>query len=437
MENKAVKNPGFSKYFVRTFIIGLGLFSLSLMDPLYNTYVPLYLRRYIRANFVVGGIMTLDNILQLLLIPVIAVWSDRTRTRIGRRMPFIAVMLPVSALLFHLVPIMAAVSLSALIAIIFFFNIFKTSVRGPVVALMPDTIPGEYRSEANGVISMMGGIGVIIGTLVLTRLMVIKDGMPFTAAGICTILAVLALLLFVREEPPHFAPENGEKGKKLSVLASIREVFSPERGKGEKDYSAPLILVSLFFWFMAYEGLQPFLGLYLVEVIGVAESNAALAQGVAGISGVALAIPSGYAAHRLGRRRFIRICLVFLTVILLIVPFSTDFVLRQGLSINACLLIFLLLMFLYGTVWIGVMVNSFPMIWQMTNYNNVGIYTGLYYTFSQSAAIFAPPITGLIIDLGGYRGIFIFSGICMFAAWCTMGGVKAGEPDDRPAASLS
>jgi MFS family permease len=181
---------------------------------------------------------------------------------------------------------------------------------------------------------------------------------------------------------------------------------------------------------MAYEGLQPFLGLYLMEVIGVAESNAALAQGVAGISGVALAIPSGYIAHRLGRRRYIRICLVFLTLILLIVPFSTRFALQQGLSINACLIIFLALMFLYGTVWIGVMVNSFPMIWQMANFDNVGVYTGLYYTFSQSAAILAPPITGLIIDLGGYPGIFIFSGLCMFVAWCTMGGVKAGEAGD-------
>jgi MFS family permease len=430
MKNEAVKKPGFRRYFVRTFIIGLGLFSLSLMDPLYNTYVPLYLRRYIGTNFLVGGIMTLDNILQLLLIPVIALWSDRTRTRIGRRMPFLVVMLPVSAVLFHLIPPMASVSLWALLIIIFFFNIFKTSVRGPVVALMPDTIPGEYRSEANGVISMMGGFGVIIGTLGLTRLIAIKEGMPFTAAGFCTILAVAVLFLFVRERPPDSAAEDTEKEKRLSVIASVRQVFSPGGGSGGKDYSAPLILLSLFFWFMAYEGLQPFLGLYLVEVIGVAESNAALAQGVAGISGVALAIPSGYAAHRLGRRRFIRICLVFLTIILLAVPFSTGFALGQGLSVNACLFIFLFLMFLYGTVWIGVMVNSFPMIWQMTNYDNVGIYTGLYYTFSQSAAILAPPITGLIIDLGGYRGIFIFSGICMFAAWCTMGGVKAGEPED-------
>jgi predicted MFS family arabinose efflux permease len=256
--------------------------------------------------------------------------------------------------------------------------------------------------------------------------------MPFTAAGIITIFAVVILFLVIKERLPESSAEDPAE-KRIPVIASIKQVFLPRKSEDGTDYSVPLILVSLFFWFMAYEGLQPFLGLYLVEVIGVAESNAALAQGVAGISGVALAIPSGYAAHRLGRRRFIRICLVFLCVILLIVPPSMSLALKLGLSVNACLAIFLLLMFLYGTVWIGVMVNSFPMIWQMSNFDNVGIYTGLYYTFSQSAAILAPPITGLIIDLGGYSGIFIFAGLCMAAAWCTMAGVRAGEPQETQA----
>ncbi|MDR3248255.1 MAG: MFS transporter, partial [Treponema sp.] len=224
------KQTGFGKYFKHVFVIGLGFFTISLMDPLYNTYVPLFLRRYISTNFVVGGIMTLDNILQLILIPIIAVWSDRTRTRIGRRMPFIIVMLPVSAVLFHLIPIMAAVSLWALIIILFIFNIFKTSVRGPVVALMPDTVPGEFRSEANGVISMMGGIGVIAGTLLLTRLFAIKEGMPFTAAGLLTVIAVAILFIFVKEQLPDAGSENMAE-KKLPLLASITQAFSPKKGE--------------------------------------------------------------------------------------------------------------------------------------------------------------------------------------------------------------
>jgi len=57
----------------------------------------------------------------------------------------------------------------------------------------------------------------------------------------------------------------------------------------------------------------------------------------------------------------------------------------------------------------------------------MGIYTGLYYTFSQTAAILSPPVTGFIIDLFGFGGIFVFAAICMFAAFLVMGRVSKGE----------
>ncbi|MDR2102499.1 MAG: MFS transporter [Treponema sp.] len=425
MSGKAEKKQGFRRFLGTTFLIGCGFFTMGLMDPLYDTYVPLFLRRYIDSNALVGGIMTLDNLLQLCLIPLIAIWSDRTRTRIGRRMPFIIVMLPLAAVLFGLIPSLAAVSLAALISIVFFFNIFKTSVRGPVVALMPDSIPGDYRSEANGVINMMGGIGLIVSTLVLARLMNISSGLPFFIASICIIFATLILFLFVKERLPE-GEENAEKGE--PVLTSLKRVFSKGENSpgGPSDSGVARILISLFFWFMAYEGAKPFLGLYLVESLGASEGNAALAQGAAGISSVILAIPAGYWAHRFGRRNFIRFSLICLGTILFFIPLSSF--LSQKMGPSPRLLLFLFLMFLYGAVWIGVVVNSFPMLWQMADYGNMGIYTGLYYTFSQSAAILAPPITGAVIDLGGYPGIFIFGGICMLIAWFTMGGVSAGEP---------
>jgi MFS family permease len=427
-----------------TFLIGFGFFTMGLMDPLYDTYVPIFLRRFISSNAAVGGIMTLDNILQLLLIPVISVWSDRTRTRLGRRMPFILVELPLAALLFSLIPPMASWSLPALVGIIFCFNIFKTSVRGPVVALMPDTIPGDYRSEANGVINMMGGIGLIVSTLLLARLIDVPSplgaffagALPFNIASLCIIAAVLVLLAFVREKLPEKTEEREEK---VPVLRSIRRIFSGEApegspeggetgGKTGKDASVARILLSIFFWFTAYEGAKPFLGLFLMETMGVSEGNAALAQGVAGISSVIMAVPCGYLAHRLGRRRFIRISLVFLAAILALIPIAGFLGARAALGPSAALGIFLVLMFLYGAVWIGVTVNSFPMLWQIADFGNMGIYTGLYYTFSQGAAILAPPVTGLIIDVAGFWGIFIFGSFCMLAACVTMGGVRAGEP---------
>ena len=410
-----------------TILIGFGFFTMGLMDPLYDTYLPLFLRRFLSSNAAVGGIMTLDNLLQLLLIPLIAIWSDRTRTRIGRRMPFIVVMLPAAALLFALIPFMAALSFAALLGIIFIFNIFKTSVRGPVVALMPDTIPGDYRSEANGVINMMGGVGLIVSTMLLSRLIGIgglpegfpSHGLPFIIASACILIAVLTLLLFVREK----IPEDTKEEKREPLIASIKRVFT------SGDSSVGRILISLFLWFMSYEGLKPFLGLYMVEALGVSEGNAALAQGVAGIAGVMMAVPVGYAAHRLGRRRYIRSSLALLTLIMLLIPAAGLLGDRAGIAAGGVLAMFLMLMFLYGAVWIGIVVNSFPMLWQLASFGTMGIYTGLYYTFSQSAAILAPPVTGLIIDLAGYAGIFIFGALCMAGAWCTMAGVQAGEPD--------
>jgi MFS family permease len=425
---------GFSEYFSLTFLIGFGFFTMGLMDPLYDTYVPLFLRRYIGFNTAIGALMTVDNILQLALIPLVAVWSDRTRTRIGRRMPFIIVMLPISAVLFCLIPPLAALSLAALIAIIFFFNVFKTSVRGPVVALMPDTIPADYRSEANGIINMMGGIGLIVSTLVLARLINVQafadeaagtgfnapGSFPFGIAGICVAAAAFVLLGFVREK----TGDEKAAEKQLPLFASVKSVFS-----GEAKNSVGRILLSLFCWFLAYEGAKPFLGLYLVEYVGVDEGSAALAQGVAGISGVILAVPSGYLAHKIGRKRFIRICLAVLAAILFIIPLSSlaGSAVAGGLAPGPRLAVFLGLMFLYGIFWIGVVVNSFPMLWQLADYGTMGIYTGLYYTFSQSAAILAPPVTGAVIDIGGYPGLFVFGALAMLAAWFIMGGVRSGE----------
>ncbi|MDR1930026.1 MAG: MFS transporter [Treponema sp.] len=418
----------FRPYLGITLLIGFGFFTMGLMDPLYDTYVPLFLRRYLSSNTAVGALMTLDNLLQIILIPVVAVWSDRTRTRLGRRMPFIVVMLPISALFFSLIPSMAALSLAALIGIIFIFNVFKTAVRGPVVALMPDTVPADYRSEANGIINMMGGFGLLVSTLFLARLMningflskgfLVQGSLPFGLAGLCILAAVLVLLVFVREKTP--GGDGGEK--RVPVMASLKQVFS-----GESKNSVGRILISLFFWFTAYEGIKPFLGLFLVEYVGVDEGSAALAQGAAGISSVILAVPSGYLAHKIGRKRFIRICLAVLAAILVLIPLSG--LLTGSLPLTGRLAVFLGLMFFYGIFWIGVVVNSFPMLWQMAGFDTMGVYTGLYYTFSQGAAILAPPVTGAVIDLAGYPGLFIFGGAAMLAAWFIMGGVRLGEAE--------
>ena len=143
------KKRGLKGYYVTTFLIGLGFFTMGLMDPLYDTYVPIFLNRFLDKQSLVGMVMSLDNLLAIFMIPIFSAISDRTHTRIGRRMPYIVTLLPLTAIFFFLIPFTALKSLWLLIICIFFLNIFKQAVRGPVVALMPDIVPADLRSEAN------------------------------------------------------------------------------------------------------------------------------------------------------------------------------------------------------------------------------------------------------------------------------------------------
>jgi len=171
----------------------------------------------------------------------------------------------------------------------------------------------------------------------------------------------------------------------------------------------------------------PFIGRYSIDVLGTSTGTAALAAGMVGVAYAIFAIPSGYAAHRIGRRKTIRTSLVVIAALTLLL-FVHD-PLTAGLGSSVRLYSFWAIMFAFGIFWVSVVTNSFPMLWQMASWGTMGVYTGLYYTASQAAAILAPLLTGAIIDLTGYRGIFLFCSICMVAAFLVMGKVTGGEPE--------
>ena len=236
------------------------------------------------------------------------------------------------------------------------------------------------------------------------------------------IIATLLLFFFVRERNGnHDAKATKER---IPILKSLRQIF------GEKDKSAFFVLVSLLFWFIGYQGVLPFVGKYSVEVLRTSSGSAALAAGMVGIAYAIFAIPSGLIAHRHGRKRTIRTALIgIFTVLMLVFIHSVTFT-GENTSATMRTIPFWILMFLFGMFWVTVITNSFPMLWQMADYANIGIYTGLYYFFSQLASIIAPPITGLLIDIFGYGALFLFAAACMVVAFFLMRRVTGGEPRD-------
>ncbi|MDD3866147.1 MAG: MFS transporter, partial [Eubacteriales bacterium] len=121
----------------KTFLIGFGFFASSLAWSIYNSFVPLMLEeRFLASTAIIGFIMTIDNIFGVIFQPLFGQLSDRTRTRFGRRMPYIMLGIPTCAAAFIFIPRMP--TLFAMMAVIIAFNLIMSFWRSPVVALMPD-----------------------------------------------------------------------------------------------------------------------------------------------------------------------------------------------------------------------------------------------------------------------------------------------------------
>ena len=75
----------------KTFLLGFGFFGVSIIWGVYNAFVPVFMAQKFQLDIRwIGFFMTLDNIAALLIQPPVGAWSDRLRTPIGRRMPFIS-----------------------------------------------------------------------------------------------------------------------------------------------------------------------------------------------------------------------------------------------------------------------------------------------------------------------------------------------------------
>lgn len=414
----------------KIFLLGFGFFGVSVIWGVYNAFVPIFLaNKFNLAPAFIGFFMTLDNIAALFIQPPVGAWSDRLRTPIGRRLPFIIVGAPITALAFGLIPLAAVLPL--FVACTSTLLLSAALWRTPVVALMPDITPSDKRSPANGIINFMGGIGTIIALQTGGMLYKMSPAFPFWLGSALVVVAALIVFLFIKE-PKDYETSNEEQP---SMLASLREVLSSE------DKSGARILFAIFFWFVGYSAVETFFTLYAQEHLGIDAGDGATMLSVFPLFFVLFAIPSGFIAARIGRRVAISFGLIVVSIMLalfyilpadtLLTPISplplVGVPLSEGgprmLTIAGVMLIF------GGIGWAFVNINSLPMVVELTTAARLGTFTGLYYLFSTLSAIIGPNVNGLAIQLSGnnYNVIMLIAPFFFITSLILMLGVKRGE----------
>jgi len=409
----------------KTFLLGFGFFGVSIIWGTYNAFVPIFLaNKFALSPVLIGFFMTLDNIAALLIQPPVGAWSDRLRTPIGRRMPFILIGAPIGAIAFGLIPIAAVLPLfvactsSLLLSMAFW--------RTPVIALMPDITPSQFRSQANGIINFMGGVGSIISFLGGSALYKMNPAYPFWLGSVLVILSSLLVFIFIKEPKTY---EDSEK--QPGMIDSLKTVIK------DKDKSAIRMLLAIFFWFLGYTAIEAFFTLYANKHLGLDESDGARLLGQLSFIFVLCALPSGYIGGKIGRRKTISIGLILMSLVILGMFFAPPSFLTTPLTKLPALGIVPVIgvaLMLAGLAWALININSLPMVVDMTIPARVGTYTGLYYLFSTLSAIVGPNVNGWIIQLTGrnYNSVMVLAPFFMITALVMMLGVRRGEANTTP-----
>ena len=233
------------------------------------------------------------------------------------------------------------------------------------------------------------------------------------------IVALAAVLIWVKEPRERLGRHTEEPGSNDSVkglIPNLKAVF------GNPDKSALFILIAIFCWFTGFNAIETGLSSYAVFDLGIKPGTASIVASVANLSFLAFCIPSGILAGRLGRKKTIIYGVLALTLI-----FLGSFFLVKGL------ISFIIILVLVGFFWSWVNVNSLPLVYDHGDEKRIGAYTGLYYFFSQTAAVLGPTLGGLLVENMNYnyKVLFIFGTIFLFLAFLSMLKVKDRAHEEK------
>jgi maltose/moltooligosaccharide transporter len=405
-------------------ILGFGLFAAQFAWVIYNTYVPIFLQagspQFTTATGLhgfglsatqTGVIMTLDNIAALFLQPFTGTFSDRLHTPFGRRRPFLIIGMPIAAVGMATIPLVLASPLPIFILCLLIMVIAMACWRAPLFALMADLTPSAGRSQANGILNLMAGLGGVLAFVIGSLLYAMYRPLPFWLTALIFLCACGFIYWKVHEPMKAALKETRTNPNLFQHLRSWVSTISPAHRQ-----SMFFLTLAVFCYMLGFQPIEAFFSSYGVTALKLSEANSGLVLSAAYIAFIVFAIPAAMLANKVGRKRTVFLGL-FLFALALLVAFFTPI-----------LAVIVVLMALGGLAWALIDINAFPMMLDIVPGAD-GTATGIYFIATTLAATAGPILNGWLIDLNGrnYGLIFIIGPVFFLLSFLFMVGVKHGE----------
>jgi MFS family permease len=276
-------------------ILGLPTAALALAITVVTTYVPVAASEFLDSSIVIGGLIAIEGVLALWLPLVVGSWSDRLRTSIGGRLPFLVAATPVACVSLAVTGLVGTLPLMAITVTVFFVAYFIA--YEPYRALYPDLIDDAIAARAQSTQAIWRGTGTGIALIGGGLLVAWGTEAPFAGAAILFAVAMGGFLWVAL--PRARARRSSRTSDSESVLEEAFSLGSVVRGHPEMR----AYLVANALWEASLGALKTFVFLFIT--VGLGHSQAASAGIVGGVALLILpaAVISGKLADRYGRLR--------------------------------------------------------------------------------------------------------------------------------------
>ena len=442
----------------RTALIGFAFFGILLLWQVYDSWCPTFLTdifarsiyemssaelkasdpaKILNVQWIVGIIMACDNLAALILLPIFGNLSDKTKTPIGKRMPYILVGTFVSAVAFPFIPLFFhynnVVGMVAMMAIVL---LFMMMYRNPAVALMPDITPKPLRAKANGIINIMGYFGGAFAT-VLSMVFVMTSyinvpveerniwiiELPFIVASVLMVISALVLYKTVREN--ELAEQLKDELALGEQLAAVETPIDDDKPMSKANRNMLLaILGAEFLWFMSDNALGTYIGNYVIYHLQSSSSATMILTILGGLASVVGFAIAGGIADRIGRKWTISTGLLITFAGLVVMCFVAPTGRAVGEHGEFSFPTLLYVVWVLKGFGMALVHNcSFPMVVELCSSKKIGKFTGYYYAASMSAQTITPVLLGLVLNatlawraLPVYACILTALSCCVFTA---------------------
>ncbi|MBQ6036662.1 MAG: MFS transporter [Lachnospiraceae bacterium] len=433
----------------RTCLIGFAFFGILLLWQIYDSWCPTFLTdifarnmyglssaelkasspdKILNVQWIVGIIMACDNLAALILLPIFGRLSDKTKTPIGKRMPFILVGSFVSAIVFPFIPVFFhANNIAGMVACMAIVLIFMMMYRNPAVSLMPDITPKPLRAKANGIINIMGYFGGACAT-VLGIFLKLSDyinaadaarkawiiEIPFVVASVLLVISTLVLFFTIKENKVEEEMKDElEEGERLAAVETPIDDNAPMSKANRNMLLA--ILGAEFLWFMADNALGTYIGNYVIYFLNSASSGTMILTIIGGVASVVGFATAGSIADKIGRKWTIAIGLLMSVVGLFLMVFVKPTLKVVGANGEYAFPMLLYAVFVIKGYGMALVHNcSFPMVVELCSSKQIGKFTGYYYSASMSAQTITPILLGLFFNLTmAWRALPIYATVLL------------------------